>query len=244
MSLELVLTETGIRKRYDLLSNYLKNNDVGELNEEESNYFREIFTRFYTPEERELDSKFPASIISKVHIIKRAFSNNCFSLVVDDVPWPASIRRLCGSKITDRSNLIRAHRNAIEGQIMQFRISNPLCIESICPVSKENGSFEKLGSDAQVDHEIPFSKLLDRWRQNNKDATCLYSLEKQNYILDDKFLSNWANYHLKESKLRWVSKKSNTYAHRLYSDDKMDPLTEGLSMLCSTSDASISLQTK
>ena len=43
MSLELVINEKTIKSRHLLLSNYLKNNNIGILTENESVFFKHIF---------------------------------------------------------------------------------------------------------------------------------------------------------------------------------------------------------
>ena len=52
MSLELVINEKTIKNRHLLLSNYLKNNNVGVLSENEVIFFKHIFEKFYTPDEQ------------------------------------------------------------------------------------------------------------------------------------------------------------------------------------------------
>ena len=51
MSLKLVINEKTIKNRRLLLSNYLKNNNVGVLSENEVIFFKHIFEKFYTPDE-------------------------------------------------------------------------------------------------------------------------------------------------------------------------------------------------
>ena len=51
--------------------------------------------------------------------------------------------------------MTQASRITIEPQIKEYRINNKLNINDICPVKGI-----KLGYDAEVDHIIPFNKLL------------------------------------------------------------------------------------
>jgi hypothetical protein len=75
--------------------------------------------------------------------MKDNYGNKCFCILVNDT----SIKRLSGGNRNDKANLIRALRNAIEPQIIDFRKTNPLNHNNICPVT--NGI---LGLDAEVDH--------------------------------------------------------------------------------------------
>ena len=82
-----------------------------------------------------------------------------------------------------------------------------------CPV--HNG---KLGSDAEVDHEIPFKILATNWKKSNKNVKYNYDLDKKDYIIMEPWLTSWYNFHQTNAKLRWLSKKGNRYAHRLYEE--------------------------
>ena len=52
MTLELVMNEKTIQNRRIILSNYLKNNESGPLPESESNHFKHIFSKYYTPDKQ------------------------------------------------------------------------------------------------------------------------------------------------------------------------------------------------
>jgi len=212
MSLEVVINEKGQGNRHMLLSNYLKDNDVGVLTENESIFFKHIFEKFYTPDEEY--TKFNVSQISNISIVKNKYGNKEFRILVDNTWYPASIKRLSGSNRTDKANLIRALRNTINPQIIKFRARNPLNPNDICPVTKKN-----LGTDAQVDHQIPFHILAEEWIQdnNNNNIKYPYDMEKFDYILEGWHYNLWYNFHLEKAKLRWVSKEGNKYAHTLYS---------------------------
>ena len=225
MSLNQVINEKTIKTRHTLLSNYLKTQSIGELTEPEKNDFKHIFSKYYTPDNDV--EKFPASTIENVAIKSDNWNKKYFSIYVENEWHPTSIKRLAGSNRTEHQNLIRALRNAIEPQIIGFR-KTPLNPENICPVTNK-----KLGTDAQVDHEIPFHILAEDWLRlyavkdncchalkkcegvrQNKDVTYVYDALQMNYTLFKK--SEWFNYHLTNAKLRWVSKEGNKYAHKLY----------------------------
>ena len=209
MSLENVIDEKTIKNRHLIMSNYLKNNNVGLLNENDTLLFKHIFEKFYTPDEQY--TKFSASQISNVSIMKDNYGNKCFCIIVNDTWFPTSIKRLSGGNRNDKANLIRALRNAIEPQIIDFRKTNPLNHNNICPVT--NGI---LGLDAEVDHKIPFHILAEEWIKNNKDISYIYVLDKFDYILQEPYYTSWFNFHLEKSILRWVSKEGNKFAHKLY----------------------------
>lgn len=209
MSLELVINEKTITNRKNLLSNYLKNNNVGILTENESTFFKHIFQKFYTPDEE--DIKFNITQISNVSIIENR-GNKCFSILVNNIWYPTSIKSLSGSIRNEKRNRERALRKAIEPQINNFRICNPLNPNDICPVTNKI-----LGLDAQVDHQIPFHNLAEEWIKDNNNISYPYDLDKFDYILQEPHLTSWFNFHLENSTLRWVSKEGNKYAHKLYS---------------------------
>ena len=211
MSLGAVLNEKTIKSRYALLSEYLKRNMVGELNEAETSYFRHIFSRFYTPDDN--STKFDAATILNVSIVNDPRGNKCFSIQVDNVWYPASINRLAGSNRGEKANLARAMRDAIEEQIQIFCSSNPLNPEDICPITHET-----LKTDAEVDHVIPFHVLKDDWIKSYcAKIVYSYDLSKMNYILCEPCCKSWQDYHLEKARLRWVSKEGNKVAHKLYS---------------------------
>jgi hypothetical protein len=209
MSLELVINEKTITSRKSLLSNYLKNNNVGILTENEGIFFKHIFQKFYTPDKE--DIKFNVEQISNVNIVKDR-GNNCFRIEVDNEWYPTSIKRLSGSNRTEKAKKIRSLRKAIEPQINNFRVCNPLKPNDICPVTKKI-----LGTDAEVDHQKPFHILAEEWIKDNNNISCPYDLDKFDYILQEPHLTSWFNFHLEKSTLRWVSKEGNKYAHKLYS---------------------------
>jgi hypothetical protein len=208
MSLEEVLKEKVCKTRYKLLSDYLKNNLVGELNCTEELIFKHLFEQFYTPDEGE--EKFNSTDITCVDIKNDSRRNKYFSICVNNNWYPVSIKRLSGSKRGELANLIRAMRFSIEEQIREFRKLNPLNPRTICPITNN-----LLGLDAQVDHIIPFHIIANDWLKTNKNVLYIYHFSEMNYILQEPYLQQWLKYHMENAKLRWVSKEGNQYAHKL-----------------------------
>ena len=208
MSLELILNEELKDNRYKLLSSYLKNN-FGVLSLLETEFFKQIFENHYTPADE--DNKFQITEIISVEIQKVKFGQCCFNILVEDKWYPVSIKRLAGQNVTNRANLIRSLRNAIEPQIQIFKINNPLNSNDGCPIE-----MSKLGDDAQVDHKIPFNILAKEWLKSNTKPIYIYDASQVDYVLQEPFYSNWGKYHNDEAILRWVSKNGNKYAHKLY----------------------------
>ena len=209
MSLEFVLYEKTLKSRYTLLSNFLKNNNIGELSKENIIWFKHIFQKFYEPDKT--DVKFKINEILNVSISISQYGNKGFVILVNDKWYPASIKRLSGSNRNSNANLIRAMRTAIMPQIADFRKKNPLIVNNICPITNKI-----LGEDAQVDHEIPFHILSKDWLSINKKVYYTYNIEKFDYILNEPYLKSWEEFHLKKSKLRWLSKEGNKSAHKYY----------------------------
>jgi hypothetical protein len=209
MSLKSVLYSKTQKERKSLLSRFLKENSPGSLSTEEKFAFKQIFVQFYTPDEEY--TKFTFDEIEDVAICKDTYGNHCFKILVMDEWYPSSISRLCGGNRTKDANLRRALRTAINIQIEDFKLINPKCPDEKCPVL---GIL--LGYDAEVDHEIPFHHIVNRWLSNHKDVTFTYDLSKHNYSLDEPYLSDWRAFHKKEAKLRWVSKKGNQIAHQSF----------------------------
>lgn len=212
MSLKQVLIEKTIKARYALLSDYLNNNTIGPISDSESNYFKEIFKNFYTPDN--IYNKFKTDDISKISIVLNNYGKKCFSICVNNEYYPTSIKRLSGSNRTKNINLKRALRNAIKEQIEDFRLENPLDVNANCPIIKT----QLLNEDAQVDHEIPFYILADEWIKDNKNISYLYDLNIFDYVLQEPYLTKWRKFHYEKAKLRWVSKNGNKIAHKFYND--------------------------
>jgi len=209
MSLESVINEKTIKGRHLLLSNYLKNHEVGTLPENDMLLYMHIYDKFYTPDKQYI--KFNVSQISDICIKKDNYGNKCFNVFVNNTWFPQSIKRLAGGNKNDKANLIRSLRNAIEPQIANFRICNPLNPNDICPVTNKI-----LGLDAEVDHQIPFHILAEEWIKCNTNVSYIYVLDKFEYILEEPHYTSWFNYHLEKSILRWLSNEGNKFAHKLY----------------------------
>jgi hypothetical protein len=212
MSLELVINEKTIKNRHVMLSNYLKNNTVGYLNEDDVLSFKHIFEKFYTPDDKH--KKFSVTQISNVFIKKDTYGHKCFCIITNENWFPTSIKRLSGGNRNDKANLTRALRNAIEPQINNFCVNNPLNPSDICPVTQQ-----RLDTDAEVDHQIPFYILAQEWIKHNNHISYLYVLDKFDYILQEPHYTSWVNFHLEKSILRWVSKEGNKFAHKFYCDE-------------------------
>jgi hypothetical protein len=211
MSLERVLNEKTIKMRHSLLSEHLNAHECGQLNESDSAQFKQIFSKYYTPDDT--STKFDAANISNISIIRDTWNNKCFSIQVDNVWYPTSIKRLSGSNRGEKLNLVRALRNAIEPQIQTFRITHPLNPTDICPITHNT-----LHEDAEVDHIIPFHIIKDEWlAKYSGKIGYSYDLGKMNYILHEPWCKSWCDYHLEKATLRWVSKEGNKTAHKCYS---------------------------
>ena len=211
MSLLDVINTKTIGEINKKLSLYLKNNEIGNSNEKETHYFKFLFETHYTPDIEYQETKFTYDQIEHVSITSTKYNNKCFEVYVDDIWYPCSIKRLSGSKRTESDNLNRGLRLAIEPQIKEFKCDNPLNINDICPIHNT-----KLGPNAEVDHEIPFKVLVTDWKKTNKNVKYNYDLDKKDYIIIEPWRTSWYNFHRNNAKLRWLSKKGNRYAHRLY----------------------------
>jgi hypothetical protein len=82
MLLEQVSNEKICKVRYKLLSDYLKNNTVGELRDGEKVLFKHLFSQFYTPDEDE--SKINSTNITCVSIVNDSRRNKCFNIYVNN----------------------------------------------------------------------------------------------------------------------------------------------------------------
>lgn len=210
--MENVLTEKTIKKRYSILQEYLKNNEIGILNKKDSITFKHIFQKFYTPDDGEI--KFNIDDICCISVVRNKYAKKCFNIIVDDIRYHTSIKRLSGSVVNKNLNLTRAMRFLIEDQIMDYIKMNPLDQNMLCPITGY-----KLGYDSQVDHIIPFHKIAKKWLSKNDNVSVKYDINKFNYIIEDINLSNsWKNYHLVNSELRWLSRDGNKVAHLFYTE--------------------------
>ena len=210
MSLSQVIESSTIKERKTLLSAYLKNHQVGDLEEMEKQYLIIIFDKFYNIRDEVGEAKFNIEDIKNVSIINEKYGSKCFALHVGHNIWPTSIKRLAGMANNKKTNIIHILRLNISYQIFEFKQANPLDPKALCP-------FEKipLGTDAEVDHKIPFNIIAAAWLEDNTDPTYKYSIENQSYLLDEPYLTSWRNFHRENMVFRWLSRKANTYAHKL-----------------------------
>jgi hypothetical protein len=150
-----VQKETTIDKRRKILSQFLKENDVGKLSDENDEHFRLIFQKNYTLDEG--DEKFKDEDIDRVEFDESTRGDKWFVIYhkynSPQTAIPTSIKYLAGSKRSGSGNQNIA-RVAIQPQIDAFKKVNPLNVDDECPLGNC-----KLGSDAQVDHEISFKNF-------------------------------------------------------------------------------------
>jgi hypothetical protein len=206
-----ILNEKTIKKRHLLLQQYLKNNNVGILNEKDSIIFKNLFSKFYTPDDNE--QKIDSKDICCIHIVKNKYNLKCFDIILNNnIRYHTSIKRLSGSSINKNLNIKRALRHEIEYQIFDFINENPLNITLLCPITGY-----KLGKDSQIDHEIPFHIIASHFLKDNENIEVEYDVENFNYVIKDRKLAEkWKTYHKKIAVLRWLSKDGNKIAHKFY----------------------------
>ena len=141
--------------RYKALSQLLNNHSLGKLNVNELITFKNIFDKYYMPDLDE--TKYKIDEIDSVDI-KQLDKHRQFRLNVNDINIPCGIRWLAGASRTSVNKVSQAARITIAPQIKEFRKNNHLNINDICPIKGI-----KLGYDAEVDHVIPFNKLLKKF---------------------------------------------------------------------------------
>lgn len=198
-----------IRKK--ALSQFLNSHCLGELNENELKLFKNIFDKYYTPDLDEI--KYSIDEINSVEI-KQVDKYRQFRLIVNDMNIPCGIRWLAGASRTSVNKVSQAGRITVDPQIKEFRKNNHLNINDICPVKGI-----KLGYDAEVDHVIPFNKLL----KNFITVSDMTIDELSKYVYFDKcsekrqlkepYKTMWYDYHKNNAKLRYLSKEGNKIAH-------------------------------
>ena len=207
VTMETIVNLKTIKARKEVLSTFLRENDTGELNGKDSEAFRILFATYYTPDES--DIKFSTTEIASVKIdIHKTYGTSGFQILVNDEWQHASIERLAGGKRTEHANLNRALRDAILPQIRCFRENNPLDHNATCPVTSES-----IGYDAEVDHEIPFHRLVSEWLKTQAHIKCEYDSCSRVYKVDTSLCESWCEFHRINARLRWLSKKGNQIAH-------------------------------
>ena len=201
------LEEKRISERKKILSKFLKDNEVGQLSEDDEEQFRHIFQQFYTPEEQH--EKFENKDIVGVHI-GLALNNKCFKIMhIDNLNEliPASKKYLAGSQRTTKQSIAGAARLAIRPQINEWKETHRLNVDGLCPIKHC-----RLGTEAQVDHEILFKDLLEDWRKESgaKDLKTKYNSKLYDHeFTNPATLDSWRAYHQTHAKLRWASKEGN-----------------------------------
>ena len=198
-----------IRKK--ALSLFLNNQCLGELNENELKLFKNIFDKYYSPDLDE--TKYKIDEIDGVEI-KQVDKHRQFRLNVNDITIPCGIRWLAGASRTSVNKVSQAGRITVDPQIKEFRKNNHLNINDICPIKGI-----KLGYDAEVDHVIPFNKLL----KNFISVSDMTIDELSKFVYFDKcsekrsfnepYKTLWYDYHKNNAKLRYLSKEGNKIAH-------------------------------
>ena len=201
---------TTIKKRREILKSYLQTHPLGDISEEDDAIMKSLFEEFYTPDDGQY--KYPKEDIEKIYIGYGKFQTKCFRILCyDGIDDAASQDRLSGSNRTDKANLTRALRDTIGPQIEEFKETNPLDPNAMCPIEKI-----PLGKDAQVDHYNPtFKELVIEWLKENKDPKIKWGPRGSSiYLLEEPYQTSWANFHREKAHLRYLSKEGNKKAHR------------------------------
>jgi hypothetical protein len=90
-TLKYSLTAINKTERKNILSKYLQNNMIGEINELDKYYFTQLYHKFYSYEDGR--SKFRIDDIQKVMISSGDYGSKCFNLLVDNKKQSISIKR-------------------------------------------------------------------------------------------------------------------------------------------------------
>lgn len=90
-TLKYSLTAINKTERKNILSKYLQNNMIGEINELDECYFTQLYQKFYSYEDGR--SKFRIDDIQKVMISSGDYGSKCFNLLVDNKKQSISIKR-------------------------------------------------------------------------------------------------------------------------------------------------------
>lgn len=208
-NLDCIFFENCIKKRQQILSNYLKNND--KLNEYNKNIIKMLFHNNYECDYNE--QKFDINQIDDVIIDRhKIYKTKMFQILVNQIYYPVSIKKLIGNKQNINLKYNIAYRNSIYDQIKNFRKMNIYDPVQICPVMKNIC----ISYNPQVDHyETTFSQLMKDFRilHNLNKEKLTYNLENQILILEEPYYSLWNEYHLKYAKLRYVSLEGNKISH-------------------------------
>jgi hypothetical protein len=107
---------------------------------------------------------------------------------------------------------MKALREVVDSQIMEFKVQHPLQPTDICPIMNN-----PIGVNAEVDHVgKTFKNLTEEWLHHHpgvkpKSHPTIHS----SYIIDEPYCSSWYNYHKDHATLRWLSYEGNRIAHRM-----------------------------
>jgi hypothetical protein len=109
-----------------------------------------------------------------------------------------------------KRRVISALRFEVELDISTWKTVNPFIKGSLCP---EAGT-KMLKTKSEVDHIIPFAKLVDDFLSEEKigfaDVQITYHARIKQWRLQDNEVSyKWRKYHLANMKLQWISKEGN-----------------------------------
>tara|TARA_B110001469_G_C9517430_1_gene257648 strand:- start:54 stop:698 length:645 start_codon:yes stop_codon:yes gene_type:complete len=198
-----------IRKK--ALTLFLNSHCLGELNENELKIFKNIFNNYYTPDLGE--TKYSIDEIYSIEI-KQLHKYRQFRLIVNDINIPCGIKWLAGASRTSVNKVSQAGRLTIEPQIKDFRKNNKLNINDICPVKGI-----KLGYDAEVDHVIPFNKLLKNFISvsnitiDGLSKFVYFDKCSEKRLFKEPYKTLWYDYHKNNAELRYLSKEGNKIAH-------------------------------
>jgi hypothetical protein len=183
-------------------------NTVGVLDPPSLRLWIQLFDTYYAPGDGE--TKHSLESIQNVYIQYIShLGTYCFQMELNDGTKSfVSYKRLAGAsggKRTYTTNLTRALRHSVHEQIIQFKERNPLDPNMMCPILGI-----PLGSDAEVDHEIPFAKLKETWLKLHPALKEVCEQSQSAYVLKDKTLEeSWKAFHLENAVLRYVSKAGN-----------------------------------
>lgn len=212
--LQRVLAARTMTERMTILSSCIKQYE-GELDEASVTLFKQIFDKYYTPDD--IEYKYAPDVILRVYIASHPTPEyahtKCFQLDISDGTRDvATYKRLAGSNRTKAQNLQRAMRHAIDDQILEYRRTHPLNPEELCPIEGI-----PLGETAQVDHVPPFHVLAKQWLQTSPHVKCHVSkTDRSVYELDEPYKSSWQDYHRRHATLRYLSVEGNKRAHHHY----------------------------
>ena len=90
-TLKYALTAKNKTERKKIMSKYLQNNNIGEINELDEHYFTQLYHKFYSSYDDRC--KFKVEDIQKVTIESGDYNSKCFNLLVDNNKHIISIKR-------------------------------------------------------------------------------------------------------------------------------------------------------